>query len=155
MTDEMNSKPDFDPSDPLLLACRRLSKAMHRFDAGAAESLGLDPNALRAIHHLEYGPRTAGEIAQEVGLASGSVTALLRRLEASGAVSRHADATDRRKVIVSLKPETFRDVGSVYRPLGERVLGLFAHLTPLQRAELVAHLTVLASAYAEGDDGSG
>lgn len=48
----------------------------------------------------EKGPITAGEMSKITGLATGSVTALIDRLEKMGYVHREKDPDDRRKVII-------------------------------------------------------
>jgi DNA-binding MarR family transcriptional regulator len=59
-----------------------------------------DYNALEALD--EHGPLTPGELGTLLTLTSGSVTALIDRLENLGWASRNRHPDDRRKVIVSL-----------------------------------------------------
>ena len=69
------------------------------------EGLGLGAADGRAYDLiLRNGPLTAGEIAQATGLTSGSVTALIGRLESGGFVQRVRDGSDRRKVFVYADP---------------------------------------------------
>jgi len=69
------------------------------------------------------GPLTAGEIAQETGLTTASVTSLIDRLERSGFVRRVRHATDRRRVIVEPNgarlAEFDRVFGALQRTFGE------------------------------------
>ena len=64
-----------------------------------AELAGLGVSDLRAWDLLvRYGPLSAKEFADQIGLTPGAVTGLITRLERVGAVKRVPDAVDRRKV---------------------------------------------------------
>jgi len=70
-----------------------------------SESLGLGPGDGKAYDLvLRHGPLTAGQLGLATGLTSGSVTALIDRLEAGGFVYRKRDEKDRRKVQVHADP---------------------------------------------------
>jgi DNA-binding MarR family transcriptional regulator len=70
-----------------------------------SEKLGLGPADGKAYDLLlRRGPLTAGELGIATGLTSGSVTALIDRLEAGGYVYRQRDQKDRRKVHVHADP---------------------------------------------------
>lgn len=65
----------------------------------------LHPTDMEALLHLmdadEAGmPATPGRLGEALGLASGSVTGLIDRLERAGHVQRTRDTKDRRRVIV-------------------------------------------------------
>ncbi|MFF7314298.1 MarR family transcriptional regulator [Streptomyces sp. NPDC008137] len=83
---------------------RRHHAAYTLFNQAMAEHLGLHPTDLQCVSllALEPGPRTTGEIAELTGLTSGSATRLVDRLQKAGLAERHADAHDRRKMLVSL-----------------------------------------------------
>ncbi|MEM7728253.1 MAG: MarR family transcriptional regulator [Pseudomonadota bacterium] len=100
--------------DELILACRALYDAIDSVDQKAADEAGVSRNDLRALNLLSQGPRNPGIIATELGLTTGSVTALLDRLEAKGLVKRSRSETDRRSVIVSPTPDLFEAVGPIY-----------------------------------------
>lgn len=68
-----------------------------RLGLGAADSKTYDML-------LRRGPLTAGEIGRATGLSSGSVTALIDRLEGAGYVRRTRNESDRRKVVVHANP---------------------------------------------------
>lgn len=72
-----------------------------RLYMAVAGKLGLGPADARAYDLVRRrGPLTAGEIGLATGLTSGSVTALIDRLEARGFVRRLRDGDDRRRVYV-------------------------------------------------------
>lgn len=76
------------------------------------EPLGITyPQYLALMALWERAPRTVGELGQALGLDSGTLTPLLKRLEANGFVARTRDAADERRVLVDLTAagRTLRD----------------------------------------------
>lgn len=68
-----------------------------------ADRVGIHPTDLETLDLLyRRGPLTAGQIAEETGLRTASVTALIDRLEARGLARRVRDLHDRRKVQVEI-----------------------------------------------------
>ncbi|HEY2420230.1 MAG TPA: MarR family transcriptional regulator [Neobacillus sp.] len=85
----------------LIQNLRKLSTRMVLFQQKAAQSLGVVHTDFKTADILnEIGPLTAGELGEITGLSTGSVTALIDRLEQSGYVRREKDPTDRRRVII-------------------------------------------------------
>ncbi|KAB7645521.1 MarR family winged helix-turn-helix transcriptional regulator [Polymorphobacter fuscus] len=82
----------------VLNAGRRIHAAVDVIDGLISARLGVHRNDLRSLKFLELGPTTPGELAAHTGLTSGSVTALIDRLEAAGFVKRHRGCADRRSV---------------------------------------------------------
>ena len=73
-----------------MLALREHNAAAVAFHGAVAARFGLNMTDLKALDILERtGPRTAGEIAAETGLAAASVTALIDRLARKRCVRRH------------------------------------------------------------------
>ena len=67
------------------------------------EPLGLTyPQYLVMLALWERAPRSVGDLGQALDLDSGTLTPLLKRMEALGLVSRARDPRDERRVIVSL-----------------------------------------------------
>ena len=95
---------------------------------------------------------TAGELAMATGLTTGSVTALIDRLEKAGYVERHADATDRRKVIVRICHEAIEPIKAVYAPIQVRMFKLWSSFGARDLeviADFLSRSTALAVACAE------
>ena len=66
-----------------------------------AEQFGLGATDEKTLFILSRaGALTAGEIAQQTGLTTASVTSLIDRLERKGFVRRMRDSKDRRRIIV-------------------------------------------------------
>lgn len=69
---------------------------------------------------------SAGELAAATGLTSGATTALIDRLAKAGYVERVADAVDRRRVHVRIRPQTIKPIEAVYLPMQKRMFALWS-----------------------------
>ncbi|GKV66494.1 MULTISPECIES: MarR family winged helix-turn-helix transcriptional regulator [unclassified Sporosarcina] len=99
-------------------------------EQNVAASLGLYNNDFISLDILrEAGPITAGELAKKTGLTTGSITALVDRLEKFGYVYRENDPTDRRRVIIVPDYESKEEVSNSYRPLHKAMLELASSYT--------------------------
>jgi DNA-binding MarR family transcriptional regulator len=85
-----------------------------------AAKTGLYSTDMACMEHLILdGPLTAGAIAKRMGLATGTITALIDRLEKGGYVRREHGASDRRQVLVIPNAEKFNaEIGPVTASLG-------------------------------------
>lgn len=92
-----------------------------------AAAIGLYNHDFLSIDILhEKGPVTAGELSKLTGLTTGSVTALIDRLEKSGFVQRQQDPLDRRKVIIVPLYENKEEVSQIYLQLHAAMVQLAA-----------------------------
>jgi DNA-binding MarR family transcriptional regulator len=91
------------------------------FQQAIADQLGLNTTDLICLSFLNNAePQTAGQLAEATGLTTGSVTAMIDRLEKAGYAEREKDPTDRRRVIVRPLTERIeRDIAPLYASIGE------------------------------------
>jgi DNA-binding MarR family transcriptional regulator len=91
------------------------------FQEAIADQLGLNTTDLMCLSFLsDAEPLTAGQLADATGLTTGSVTAMIDRLEKAGYAQREKDPTDRRRVIVRPVTEHIeRDIAPLYASIGE------------------------------------
>lgn len=156
MTKKQTRTPVPDPAvalAPLLDGVRALYGAMDRFDSAAAASLGVDRTAVRAVNLMEHGPVSPGQVGQALALSSGSVTALLQRLEQAGHIVR-VDTSDGRRRDAQLTTWGRRAAHREFERLGRSIGARFADRSPAQLAALATALRQLAAAFdaaAEGD----
>jgi DNA-binding transcriptional ArsR family regulator len=143
---------DRDEKGNALAACRRLHAAVDALDQAAADLLGVSRNDLRCINALEHGPLPPSRIALQLGLTSGSVTALIDRLEAKGLAARARDPDDRRGVLVSATPRVFESVGVLYRSCAEQVAGVISAYPVGERTDAIRHIDEVAQAWAKAAD---
>jgi DNA-binding MarR family transcriptional regulator len=112
------------------LRMRGLGTRTVLYQQNVAASLGLYNNEYLSVDILhEKGPITAGELSKLTGLATGSVTALIDRLEKNGFVRRQKDPNDRRKVIIVPLYENKEEVFNTYLPLHTAMVKLASTYT--------------------------
>ena len=137
---------------------RRPPEALHRLVHGGlarggergGERDGIGPRHLSILAHIAAeGPRTVGEIAEEVGLTLPAASMLARALEDRGLVDRREDPEDRRRTLVDLNPVTEQEVrawlGQRNAPLDTALTGL----SPAERKAFLKGLRLLADALME------
>ena len=105
----------------------------------AEAGLGLsDFAALEALLHK--GPLTITEIQAKVGLASGSMTAAIDRLERKGLLSRRATLSDRRAKLLELTPEGRRVVEAAFRRHASELEAAMSVLNGAEKRQLYGFL---------------
>lgn len=149
MTVEGNAGNPTGPPDELMAAVRAMADVLARFDGAACGAFGIGRTDLRALNLMEHGPVTAGHIATELGLTSGTVTVLVDRLVEHGYASRRPAPDDRRKVLVGLEPATYAAFARIYAPCGQAVTAATAQLSDRQRAAARRALVLITTAVRE------
>jgi len=136
------------PFDPhgLVRACRELHAAVDALDVYAAERVGIARNDLRCLNLLEAGPIAAKAIASALGLTTGSVTALLDRLERKGLIERKPHPTDRRGLLIEATPKVYEQLAPIYRRMGEEVVALAIRYERREAEAAAKHLKDIAAA---------
>lgn len=90
----------------LCFALYAASNRVTRLARPALDALGLTyPQYLVLLVLWEHAPCTVGEIGQALMLDSGTLTPLLKRMEANGLVTRTRDRDDERCVRIALSPQ--------------------------------------------------
>ncbi|MBD0253589.1 MAG: MarR family transcriptional regulator [Rubrobacter sp.] len=79
-------------------------------DRGLTE-LSVSPGHIQVLIALTRGPRSVGQLAEELGVSPPAATQLVDRLAEHGMVHRHNDPADRRVVLVDFV-EGMREVAS-------------------------------------------
>lgn len=96
-------------------ASRRNQAATDVFDEVTANFLGVNRTDGRCLDIIDrHGRVSAGQLANESGLTTGAVTAVIDRLERAGYVQRIRDQLDRRKVWVECTSEMRTIIGQIY-----------------------------------------
>lgn len=94
---------------------RQNQAASDLFDEKLGAFLGTNRTDGRCLGIIEqYKAMSAGQLANESGLTTGAVTAVLDRLEAAGYVRRFRDTLDRRKIWVECTPELREIVAEIF-----------------------------------------
>lgn len=117
------------------LETRQQQIAYDRFHDAVADYLGINRTDLRCLDILDLrGDQTAGDLAREMGLSTGAVTAMLDRLEKAGYVRRLRDPEDRRRVLVATADLARERGREIYQPFEEVTVPMFARFTDEQLA---------------------
>jgi DNA-binding MarR family transcriptional regulator len=123
------------------LLLRRFAMERDRWIAGLCRRLGASRSDYDALEALDaHGPLTPGELGALLALTSGSVTALLGRLEDLGWARREPHPDDRRKVVVSLTKEAWQLGQDELLPYLASVDGATSHLTAKDRTAVKTYL---------------
>lgn len=103
------------------------------------EPLGLTyPQYLVMLSVWEKSPRTVGEISAALGLEPATLTPVLKRLEASGLLTRRRDAADERRVLIQPTAE-----GAALRARAEEVPYRMLCQLPLDGDDITQLRTIL------------
>lgn len=108
-------------------AMRRSSAQGVLYGQAVANVAGIANSDLECmdILYLE-GHVTAGRLAEVTGLTTGAITGVVDRLEKAGLVRRERDEHDRRKVFISVVPETGAKIGELYVPMQQAMEKVFS-----------------------------
>ncbi|WP_431899400.1 MarR family winged helix-turn-helix transcriptional regulator [Nonomuraea sp. bgisy101] len=103
--------------------------AVDDFDTAAARVLGINRTDTRCLEILlQHGEITPGILGPALGLTTGSVTAMLDRLEKLDYLTRSPDPQDRRKVVVRPTEKIITKAQELYGPFiveGEAILSQY------------------------------
>ncbi|WP_157970653.1 MarR family winged helix-turn-helix transcriptional regulator [Nakamurella deserti] len=115
-----------------------------------AGETGLDLRQTQAISYLHTrGPMGQSDLAEALGLNTGSVTSLVDRLEAHSIAQRTPHPTDRRRFVVELT----RGGREIADRSTDFMLGAFADIPPRRLGELADALVLLATGLRRHIDG--
>jgi DNA-binding MarR family transcriptional regulator len=121
-----------------------------RWIAGLCRRVGSSRSDYDALEALDvHGPLTPGELGTLLSLTSGSVTALIGRLEELGWAGREPHPDDRRKVIVSLTKEAWQLGQDELTPYFDAADGAAEALTAKDRAVVKRYLETLVGRVSE------
>ncbi|MEQ8445848.1 MAG: MarR family transcriptional regulator [Pelagibacterium sp.] len=131
----------------------RLSQAVRldqvanaRFDEVMNQFLGINRTDGRCLDLIDQNQRmTAGQLAEQAGLTTGAVTALIDRLEAAGYLVRKRDEADRRKIWVELTPYTKTIVARIFGQFGEIGALMTSGFSKAELEAVLRYLTISAS----------
>jgi DNA-binding MarR family transcriptional regulator len=113
-----------------------------------------DLHALIAVMEAERAgaPITPGRLGERLNLSSGSVTALVDRLERAGHIRRDRDTGDRRKVFLRYADQGAALASEFFRPLGRRTDRVMAEFTDGELETVRRFLAVMTATMREHRD---
>jgi DNA-binding MarR family transcriptional regulator len=132
------------------LAVRDLVLGFERYREAVADELGIGPTEVVALGFLYHGgPHTPSDIGQRLGLTSGSVTALLDRLEGAAFVTRSPNPDDRRSLLATLTPAGRHAMQWFWERVEEVIAGALGGVPQLRADDLVTFGNTAGAALAE------
>jgi DNA-binding MarR family transcriptional regulator len=138
------------------LLLREFAMGRDRWIAALCRRLGASRSDYDALEALDaHGPMTPGELGSLLSLTSGSVTALVGRLEDLGWARREPHPEDRRKVIVSLTQAAWQLGQDELSPYFDAVDGATDGLASDHRAVVKGYLTDLVGRITEAPHAPG
>ncbi|MFI6602216.1 MarR family winged helix-turn-helix transcriptional regulator [Nonomuraea sp. NPDC050536] len=130
-----------DIREQLGLEVQASQSVVDAFDEAAALYLGVNRTDLRCLEVLlQDQEMTPSQLGMALGLTTGSVTAMLDRLEKLGYLTRSPDPGDRRKVIVRATEETAAKSWELYGPIVQEGSSIPASYTD-EQVELLLDFT--------------
>jgi len=134
----------------LSLALRELVLGWDRYREAVADELGVGTSEIVALGFLYHdGPRTPSEIGQLLNLTSGSVTALIDRLESAAFVTRSQNPDDRRSLLATATPAGRHAMQWFYDRLDDIIAGALQGTPQLPIDDLVTLARTTGEALAE------
>jgi DNA-binding MarR family transcriptional regulator len=129
---------------------RKNSTSVVLFHSAIAERLGLNVTDYKCIDIIiQRGSVTAGQLAEVTGLTTGSITAVLDRLEKAGFIRRVSDPRDRRKVLLEPIPERFAGGEVVFADFIEALDQLLSRYNDDELATILDFMTATTQLYDE------
>jgi len=132
------------------VAVRELVLGWDRYREAVADELGVGTSEVVALGFIcEDGPRTPSDIGQRLNLTSGSVTALIDRLEAAAFVTRSQNPDDRRSLLAAATPAGQHAMQYFLERIDELISRELDKIAGLTRADVVAFATATGTMLAE------
>lgn len=124
-------------------AVRANQAAADLFDETLTQFLGINRTDGRCLDLIDRRGRvSAGQLANDSGLTTGAVTAVIDRLESAGYVRRIRDTLDRRKVWVELTEEARSITAGIFGHYEHTGPIMLAHFTPDQVRDILEFLEI-------------
>lgn len=99
----------------LVVAVRRANVVLEAASLAARGELGIGRTDMVTLELLSMGRLSAGDIAEQLGISTGTVTGVVDRLVEVGYASRRTDPHDRRRTLISITPKGRRRFREAFR----------------------------------------
>lgn len=130
-----------DPTvDDLVGALRRASVVLNEASQAAQDQLGVTRTDLGAMELLSLGRLTAGEIAEQLAVSTGTTTAIIDRLVAAGFAERLADPRDGRRTVVSMTAKGRRRFRDAFKRRWDWMQAIAGEMPPEQLGTVISFL---------------
>lgn len=133
-------------TEEALIALRQISRATASDARKLAKESGLAVSQMVTLQEISRaGAISPSRLAEKVSLSRGTMTLMLRKLEAQGMISREADAQDKRRYFVALSDKGRAALAGAPTLLHEIFSSRFAKLESWEQAQIIAALERVAT----------
>lgn len=140
---------DFDSMLAVSNIYRAANAVRHRMERDLLGPAGLSWGGFTILFVLwVWGDRETGLLAEDCGLAKGTLSGMLRTLEGADLVARRPHREDRRKVMVALRPKGLQTIESLF-PSFNRLESRFTERLDLEEKHELARLLRVVTATAD------
>lgn len=140
-----SSLPALTPEEQIVASLRRIIRAVDLYSRKLMEQSGLTGPQLAALQEINrQGPVSAGNIAKAIHLSQGTITGILRRLEARDLITRERGELDRRTTMIRVTPTGQSVLSQAPSLLQENFLVRLAGLETWERSQILATLQRVA-----------
>jgi DNA-binding MarR family transcriptional regulator len=123
----------------------RKTLAGERHRGAVARMLKMSDTEASALAHLaRHGQLTPRQLGDFLGLTSGGTTALVRRLEEAGHITRRPHPRDKRSIILTPSASVLERAGEVYAPLIDDMDAVSARFSQEERDLIGRYMTEIA-----------
>lgn len=129
------------------LGLRHLIFSGEHFRQIRGRELELGPSDVIALGQLyHHGPMTPRELGQTMGMTSGTITALLDRVEKAGFLARSDNPADRRSLLINATPAGRHAMEWLYEQFDEVIRAALTGNTGFASGEVASVLELLGDA---------
>ena len=114
---------------------------------GVATDVQVSPGHIQVLIALARGPRSVGQLAEELGVSPPAATQLVDKLAEHGMVDRHNDPADRRVVLVDYAAGMREVAGRIVRDRRRPLHNAMSKMTDGEALAFVKGLRLLAQSF--------
>ncbi|RBI74043.1 MarR family transcriptional regulator [Roseovarius sp. TE539] len=130
-----------DRTDVSLIALRRILRATEKYSRDLARAAGLSAVQLRVLQIVsEKGHATPTELSSRMRVTQATISALIKKLEAKGLLTRRRSETDRRQTRLEITAQGQEKILNAPDALQQRYVKQFEALEDWEQAMIVAAL---------------
>jgi DNA-binding MarR family transcriptional regulator len=116
-------------------------------EIGVATDVQVSPGHIQVLIALARGPRSVGQLAEELGVSPPAATQLVDKLAEHGMVDRHNDPEDRRVVLVDYVAGMREVAGRIVRDRRRPLHDAMSKMTDGEALAFVKGLRLLAQSF--------
>jgi DNA-binding MarR family transcriptional regulator len=150
MQDDRTPGADRSPVHEATSLLREIQQISDEFEGHMGRSLTVNPTDLKAMEHLIMsGPLSPTQIASRLGVSTAAATVVIDRLTTVGHVTRTANPTDRRGIVVVPSPASVTQAMGVLMPMVMGIDRVIHEFAPEDQEIITQYLRRVVDVYRE------